>query len=161
MKKNQKNKTKPYKVLSLILFVVYIIALFYFLFFSEGFGRTITDRGYSYNLTPFKEIRRYIVYREKLGTFAVVANLAGNIIGFMPFGFMMPVISVRRRNIFTMAFLSFLLSLIIESIQLVLRVGSFDVDDMILNTIGGILGYVLFIAGSKYRRKNNGKKKKC
>lgn len=142
-----------------MVFIVYIIALFYFMFFSEGFGRTIADRNYSYNFVLFKEITRYIVYREKLGMFAVLANLLGNIIGFVPFGFMMPVISVKRRNFFTMAFLSFLLSLIIESIQLVLRVGSFDVDDLLLNTVGGIMGYVLFRTFSKYRRKNNGKKR--
>lgn len=38
----------------------------------------------------------------------------------------------------------FLASLLVESIQLVSKLGSFDVDDIMLNTLGGILGYVLF-----------------
>ena len=40
---------------------------------------------------------------------------------------------------------TFGLSLAIELIQLVSKVGSFDVDDLMLNTLGGVLGYLTFV----------------
>lgn len=49
-------------------------------------GRTYSERAYHYNLVPLKEIMRFIRYRKVLGTYAVVLNLVGNIIAFMPFG---------------------------------------------------------------------------
>ena len=54
---------------------------------------------------------------------------------------------------FTMLFFSMALSLGVETIQLFTRVGSFDVDDILLNTIGGVLGYILFVVCSRIRRK--------
>ena len=44
-----------------------------------------------YNLVPFQEIRRFWIYREKVGFLAAFLNLAGNVIGFLPFGFIVPV----------------------------------------------------------------------
>ena len=49
------------------------------------------------------------------------------------------------------------MSLLVETIQLVTKVGSFDVDDMMLNTLGAFLGYVIFKICDKMRRKYYGK----
>lgn len=54
----------------MILFFLYLAVLTYFLFFSEKYGRT-AEREFSYNLTPFLEIRRFWNYREFLGLKAV------------------------------------------------------------------------------------------
>ena len=43
------------------------------------------------------------------------------------------------------------MSLLVEILQIVLRVGSFDVDDLILNTLGGIIGYLLLTLVGKWR----------
>ena len=59
----------------------------YFLFFAEIMGRTNLTRTYHYNLVPFLEIKRFIIYRKKLGMTAVVVNLLGNVAAFLPFGF--------------------------------------------------------------------------
>ena len=76
------------KHLGTMLFVLYILLLIYFLFFSEEYGRVAAEeRVYRYNLIPFVEIRRFWTYREQLGVFAVVTNLFGNVIGFVPYGF--------------------------------------------------------------------------
>lgn len=56
----------------------------------------------------------------------------------------------NRRKFFSIFLGSFALSLTIETIQLVCKIGCFDVDDLLLNTIGGILGYVVFLAYDKY-----------
>jgi len=139
-----------------ILFALYVIGLMYFLFFAEKYGRTISERDYQYNLVPLKEIKRFIKYRDELGTFAVITNLAGNVIGFIPFGLIFPIINRRTRNFFLITMLSFEFSLLVETVQLVLKVGSFDVDDIILNTLGGMIGYLIFCICNRMRRKYYG-----
>ena len=57
-----------------------------------------------------------------------------------------------------MTLISFEFSLLIECIQLVSKVGSFDVDDMILNTLGGSLGYLCFWVARKWKKRRNEKK---
>ena len=68
------------RIAGLILFICYLLGLTYFLFFAESYGRTVTDREYSYNLVPFLEIKRFWQNRKLIGHFAVFINLAGNVL---------------------------------------------------------------------------------
>ena len=147
-----KKKAKKVRALGKVLFVLYIGFLIYFLFLSDWYGREGVMEEYRYNLELFKEIRRFIVYREQLGVFVVFSNLFGNILIFMPFGFFISMAS-RARSFFMALFNSLGLSLCVEVLQLVTRVGSFDVDDILLNTIGGVLGYIVFVICNLIRRK--------
>ena len=129
-----------------VLLVIYLVLLTYFLFFAETMGRTPDMRvDYSYNLTLFKEIRRFIVHRDILGYKAMILNIAGNVVAFMPFGFILPEVWDQLNRWYTITLMGFLFSLGIELVQLVGRVGSFDVDDLLLNTIGALLGYFAFV----------------
>lgn len=128
-----------------VLFVLYIIMLAYFLFFSERYGRTISSNEYKYNLVLFKELKRFIIYRKELGMEVFVVNIIGNVLAFTPFGFLLPIISMRNRKLWNIIILSFEFSLSIELIQLMLKVGIFDVDDLFMNTIGGMLGGIGFL----------------
>ena len=123
-----------------LLFYLYIILLSYFLFFSERYGM----QEYRSNLVLFKEIKRFIRYRELLGIGSFVINILGNVFAFAPFGFMLPLLNKKYRHFFYVAFLSFIFSLVVETVQLATKVGIFDVDDILLNSIGGIVGYLLF-----------------
>ena len=114
-------------------------------------GRTYTGRSYHYNLIPFKEIKRFLIYREALGTKAVLFNLLGNIVAFIPYGGFVPLLSHRYRNFFRVVLSSFDFSLVVELVQLISKVGSFDVDDLILNTIGGAIGFVCFLIANHVR----------
>lgn len=125
--------------------------LIYFLLFSDWYGRTGSAKEYRCNLILFKEIARFWEYRSTLGTFAVFTNLCGNILIFMPFGFFMPMASKNRSFLLTL-FYSFSVSLCVEIFQFFTKVGSFDVDDLLLNTIGGILGYIMFVVCNAIRR---------
>lgn len=145
-----KDTTKRQK-LGWVLFLLYLALLSYLMFFSEDFGRTNPDRGYAYNLSPFKEIRRFIIYYETLGIKAVVMNLAGNVAAFMPFGFFMPVVSRRSRGPVRIILLGFGFSLMLETIQLVFKVGSFDVDDLMLNTLGAAAGFFCYRKVQRFR----------
>lgn len=139
MKKNRHRK------LGLVLFVLYLVLLTYFLFFAEEMGRSPGNRQeYTYNLVLFKEIIRFWTYRKTLGWRAVLLNLAGNMVAFMPFGFFLPEIWDQVNHWYTITLLGFVFSLCIETTQLVCRVGSFDVDDLLLNTVGALAGYAAF-----------------
>ena len=142
---NKKNK-KRIRVLSWGLFIVYLMCMVYFLFFSEQLGRG-NSREYRYNLTVFAEIKRYITYWKKIGDFNVLLNLFGNVVCFMPFGFVLPILSNSQRSVLKVTFLTMLCSIAVEVIQLVTMTGSCDVDDVILNTAGGFLGYIMFAIG--------------
>lgn len=148
---------KWFRTLGKVLFVLYIVFLIYFLFLSDWYGREGVMDEYRYNLQLFKEIRRFIVYREQLGAFAVFSNLFGNILIFMPFGFFLEMTG-KKCGFFTVLFGSLGLSLCVEVCQLVTRVGSFDVDDIFLNTAGGVLGFAAYSVCSHIRRKYAGKK---
>lgn len=94
----------------------------------------------SNNFVPFKTIYFYLFLAD-INLSIRIENLAGNIIGFIPFGFILPLLSKRVFKLSTVILLTFCLSLTYEVLQLVFEFGSFDVDDLILNTLGGILGY--------------------
>ena len=135
-----------------VLFVFYILFLFWFLLLSDWYGRGRGMSEYHYNLELFKEIRRFWVYREELG-FLAFANLAGNVLIFVPFGFFMPMASrAWNRSFFLTVFYSFGISFFVEVFQLLTKVGSFDVDDLLLNTAGGLCGYILFALCNVIRR---------
>ena len=115
------------RTLGTILFILYVLALIYFLFFSEEYGRAaMEERQYRYNLIPF--------------------------------GFILPVILDKMRSGWLIVLAGFGLSVTVEVIQLITKVGCFDVDDMILNTAGAALGYLLFFICDHLRRKIYGKK---
>ncbi|HIT89477.1 MAG TPA: VanZ family protein [Candidatus Merdenecus merdavium] len=137
----------------MFLFILYLVVLVYFLFFAEAYGRTLGGRVYRYNLEPLKEIKRFWIYREELGLLSVLTNLVGNVVAFIPFGAILPVIKKGMRRWYIIILLSFEFSFIVETIQLISKVGSFDVDDLILNTLGGTIGYLIFYFCNKLRRK--------
>lgn len=154
-----KTKTKRnIRILGWILFISYLVLLLYFLFFAEWYGRNSWgEDNYRYNIILFKEIKRFWIYRERLGMTAVMLNLAGNVIGFLPFGFFLPIIGKSLRNIFKVTLLGALLSLTVELMQLIFKVGCCDIDDLLLNTVGTFLGYVMFMICDKIRRWKYGK----
>lgn len=154
------NKKSIRKICKWLVFVIYIAALVYFVFFAEMFGRADFSREYRYNLVPFKEIKRFLRYYHQLGFTAVMLNLAGNVMAFMPFGFCLPMVTDHRTKFVTVFLCTFGLSLSIELIQLVSRVGSCDVDDLILNSLGGILGYICFCLAKKAVRTHRNRRKK-
>ena len=71
-------KKRRLRILGKILFVLYILFVFYFLIFSDWYGRTGEMQEYHYNLVLFKEIKRFWNYRGQLGAFATFTNLFGN-----------------------------------------------------------------------------------
>ncbi|URN93735.1 MAG: VanZ family protein [Candidatus Pristimantibacillus lignocellulolyticus] len=124
----------------LILLIMYLLLLVYWMLF--GFGRS-PQLHYQYNLIPLTTIiemfQLYPLFSKPL-----LINIIGNIIVFVPFGILLPIL-INKKLIFLLAI--FLIGLtIMELSQLLLRRGSLDVDDYLLNSIGFLIGYVLFIS---------------
>lgn len=149
-------KRKQFRILGKILFVVYILFILYFLIFSDWYGRSGVMEDYRYNLTPFREIRRFWEYRDQLGVWSI-ANLLGNVLVFIPLGFFEPMAS-KRRSFWGTVIDGLLLSMVVEVFQLVSKVGRFDVDDLILNTSGVVLGYLIFLICNAMRRMYSAKR---
>lgn len=146
------------RIIGKIFFVLYVVFIIYFLIFSDWYGRTGEMSEYRYNLELFREIKRFWDYRHQVGMISMVMNLFGNVLIFMPFGFFLPMAS-RFRSVFATIFWSFMLSLAVEMFQFITKVGCFDVDDLLLNTVGGIIGHIIFcVCAAKGR--NNGQNKK-
>ena len=93
------------------------------------------------NFTLFKTIKMYINYSYKLNSFE---NLVGNVVVFVPFGFLLPYIQEKSRKLPVLVLNAFLFVLGIEVFQLFSAFGAFDVDDILLNCFGAVLGWILY-----------------
>lgn len=100
------------------------------------------------NLVPFDTISQSIGRQLSLSQFM---NLYGNIAIFIPTGILISLM-VKKRWSFSIV-ISFGISLLLESMQLILAMGSFDVDDLILNTAGGMIGAGIVVIGTALFRR--------
>jgi glycopeptide antibiotics resistance protein len=96
----------------------------------------------SHNLVPFRSIVRYFTGNTSIREFFF--NIMGNILLFVPFGFLLPMFRRKVKQLKVVAIASGLLSLLFELYQFLTSTGQFDVDDILLNLIGGITGYLLY-----------------
>lgn len=126
-----KVKIKLYKELITLCFIVYFMCLFYVVTFQD-----VSWSGS--NLIPFKEMFRY-----PFGSRPFIKNILGNVLLFMPYGVAIAYYTKTKKIRYSFL-LGLVLSLSIETIQFLIgRV--FDVDDIILNLIGCILGFSLYV----------------
>jgi glycopeptide antibiotics resistance protein len=130
--KSKRERVVFYKEFFTILGVIYIFLLFHLVTKVE------LNQGSGYNLIPFAEIFRY-----EIGSKLFNYNVLGNIGAFIVFGIIVAVY-IKPKNIFPAILTSLIVSTTIEFVQI--NIGrSFDVDDIILNVLGGIIGYLLYI----------------
>ena len=119
-----------YKEIFRLLFVIYVMCLFVVV--------TIQDVNYGLsNFIPFKEIFRY-----EIGSRLFVRNIIGNILLFLPYGYFTSDY-LKSKKVSIICFLTFLVSVTIEVVQLYIG-RTFDIDDCLLNTIGGAFGFYLY-----------------
>ena len=127
-----KNKTKfiLYEELVTLLFIIYILMFFQTVTYQDVIS-------YGNNFIPFKEVTRY-----SLGSSLFYKNVIGNILLFLPYGFFSSYyLKLDRKKIALL--LTFIVSLSIEIVQLIIG-RCFDVDDILLNLIGGMCGYFIY-----------------
>ena len=120
------------------LFVLYLAVLFGLtLVFFRSPPRPLASR---LNLVPLVGIVRFL----RRGGWALVVNVLGNLAAMAPLGFLLPALSPRYDRAGRVALVSFCLSLAVELLQLASRQRIADVDNLLLNTAGGLLGYYAF-----------------
>ena len=125
-----KVKVVFYKEILMLGFIMYVITLFEVVTFQDVSWS-------SSNFIPFKEMLRY-----EFGTKLFFKNVIGNMIMFIPFGFFTSYF-LKLKKFYSIFFLTLLTSITIETTQLLIgRV--FDIDDIFLNIIGGLVGYFIF-----------------
>lgn len=122
-----------YKEFTNLLFIVYVLLLY------ELLTRSELNRISGYNLAPFTEIFRY-----KIGSNAFYINVIGNIVLFIPFGYFISSY-IKPKKILPILVVSAISSATIEFVQLCIG-RSFDVDDIILNSLGAICGFLIYVA---------------
>lgn len=120
-----------YKELLMLFFMVYILCLFQVVTFQD-----VSSFAHN-NFIPFREITRY-----SIGSRLFFKNVFGNILLFIPFGLLIS-IYLKPKNLGIPFALTLLSSLAIEFTQMLIG-RSFDVDDIFLNCIGGIVGYFIY-----------------
>ncbi|MFC6227362.1 VanZ family protein [Paenibacillus allorhizosphaerae] len=133
-----------------LIFISYSSCLLYWMFL--GFGRTVHAE-IRFNYVPFKTILHFMSTMKPGNVKIPIINLAGNIGVFIPFGVMLPYLFARLKRLYLFS-LCFIGSIVIlELLQALLKMGTADVDDVIFNFIGGLIGYGLF--GALRIRQNN------
>ncbi len=134
-----------------ILWWVYIALLFVFVVVKfKGSFYELSNRinSYSmqgsinYNFIPFRSISTQFKY---ITQWWALKNLLGNIIPFIPFGLLLPITYKKFSSTISVFFTGLASILLIEIFQFFTKLGSFDVDDIILNMIGIVCGYLMFL----------------
>jgi glycopeptide antibiotics resistance protein len=101
------------------------------------------------NFVPFKTILPYL--RGEHGSLIASLNLVGNIALFAPIGLLLPFVYRSMTWLQALAF-AVAAGLVIEGMQVTFRVGVFDIDDLILNGLGVMIGYTAFRLWRKAKR---------
>ena len=119
------------------VFILYLAVLLRITVFRSGFSIMDAFSGGEINIVPISDLikvflsdKRYFVYL-----------FFGNIIWFVPFGFLLR--RLTKLSLKKIIFFGFLLSLFIETMQFIFGMGVSETDDLILNTIGVVVGAVI------------------
>ena len=134
-----------------IIWWLYIVLLFVFVVVKfKGSFYELSDRvntysmqgSINYNLILFRSMSTQIEY---ITQWWALKNLLGNIIPFILFGFLLPITYKKFSSTISVFFTGLASILLIEIFQFLTKLGIFDVDDIILNMIGIVCGYVIFL----------------
>lgn len=122
-------------IIKYAFFAIYILILLKLTLF-----RQTTLENYEINFTLFVDL---INVYKKSGLWQFIRLFIGNIVWFIPFGFMLPKM-LKKCNFTTVTLSGFLLTLLIEILQLVFKKGICEIDDLILNIAGTMTGYSVY-----------------
>ena len=130
-------------------FVLYCLVLFYILILDKalsGYHQNIRNIIAHINLIPFRTIVTYVVRlgRDSINLDTVIKNIVGNLLLFVPMGAFLPFAFDKMKTLWRAVSVMLIIILSVELVQIVLVIGSFDVDDLLLNLLGGLLGYLIY-----------------
>lgn len=124
------------KTFNMVLFLVYFGVVLYLTVFM----RIGAEVDASIVTTPFDDLTRAIQTRDP----AMVQHMALNVVLFIPFGYLIPAMNPDRLRKCSFAFLGGIMcSTVIEGAQMVFSLGQSDIDDIIANSVGAVIGYLV------------------
>ncbi|HYE11811.1 MAG TPA: VanZ family protein [Patescibacteria group bacterium] len=141
MKRPRSAKMNFIGLTALSAYIAFISWRLFFFAYSNNYREQMTNL--SYNLIPLKTISNYLQNSSRISFDIWIYNLAGNVAAFIPLGFLLP-IAFRSFSAVKTYSVAFIFVLSAEVLQLVSRRGVFDVDDLLLNMLGSIIGYVIY-----------------
>lgn len=141
----------------ILLFFVYILIVVDFTLLDDGFGRNLSNIfsisreefsnhiSENVNFVPFATVKLFLEGHGSgdIATGALFENIIGNLCVFMPFAIFIPIIFRRLDNLLGIFLSTALTVALIEFLQLVFLTGAMDIDDLILNTLGALLVYMV------------------
>ncbi len=137
----KKQKFKNLDFLLKILFVAYLSSLIQITVIRDFKSFiTLCDNTYSISSIIFSPFATTIG-AFKFSTWQFVYHFVGNMIWFVPFGVLAPLVCKKINNFISITFCGAALSLSIEILQFVFNSGISDIDDIIINSLGAITGY--------------------
>lgn len=125
-----------HNILLYSVFIFYMLLLLAILFRTSHTYRSV-------NLVPFRSIISYLSGKDTVFRSFAFTNVIGNIVIFLPFGVYLALFNPDKR-IFKNVLFVFLFSLSVEILQYTLKLGIGDIDDVILNCLGGALGIAAY-----------------
>ncbi|GAA0071271.1 hypothetical protein UT300003_27950 [Clostridium sardiniense] len=161
MQKRSNLKFSTKRVIWNTLFAIYILVVMSITIFPIIINTQITiDVSATINLVPFKETIN--LFNSLLDSFSplfaiklFLVNVLGNILLFTPLGFLLPIVNPNINNIKHIFKISLIATISIELIQFITSLsGGFrvtDIDDVILNILGGLFGFLIFTLFSKVK----------
>ncbi|WP_301108755.1 VanZ family protein [Sporosarcina sp.] len=130
------------------IIIIYTALILYFLFFGVGRpGAAVSNNEYQFNLIPNIFSYGFLTISD-LKYFPCGFFELGNFAGFIPLGILIPML--YRCKFFRFISLFFLSILIIETVQMLTFLGSFDVNDAIVNTVGAAVGFCAYKIGFRF-----------
>lgn len=129
--------------IGLIIYLI-IYALLVLWFTCRGFNLTFDISSKSFNFIPFKDTIELIFDVIKNGFESRLVMIIGNLLLLVPLSFFLPRIFIKLKFLPKFCLISLLSAITIESVQLFLGNGVFDIDDIILNSLGAIFSFPLF-----------------
>ena len=146
------------KTIYYMLFVIYSLTMLWLLFGRQQYHRDMMDM--LVNLQPLKTIRAYLYVlqnREEVYLLRIAAfNLFGNVVLFIPYGIFLPYLFNRLRSLWKVMLFGAVTIVCVELLQIATLRGSCDVDDLILNMMGILIGYIVFRIAHLRCPKNTG-----
>ncbi len=146
-----KDKINKKTIILWVFFIVYLAVLIKVIFFkyppgviydlfktrNESWAFRLTNS----NVLPMKTILYYLSGSES--TLISIKNMLGNILAFIPLGFFVLKLFIRTKHLGHILIISLVISISFELIQLLTGIGCFDIDDVILNVLGAVMGYFI------------------
>ena len=150
-------RAKIYMTIVWVVLAIYVLGILYITLFGSRSSGVI----FMLNLKPFRTIglyMRWLFDGNRSNNYIPIVNLGVNIIMLMPMGYFLPELFDALEDFIPYALVCFAFVMIIEIVQFFTRLGSCDVDDVLLNMLGAVIGYILcrfihnFVADLKQKK---------